>query len=147
MTSTTTTVPATGSRSRRLPLAVVAAAVPSAVVAAAIALAAPALGVPSIPQLTPAAVALFALLGAAAAVLGWAVVRRRATRPRRLLGRLVPVLTVLSLVPDVLLGALLAADPGVGPAVLLGTMHLATVAIVVLVASRLLPVGRDPHRA
>lgn len=136
---TTTTAPTTGTRSRRLPAAALAAAVPSAVVAAALAVGGAAIGVPAIPQLTPAAVALFAGAGAAAAVVGWALVRRRSQDPRRLLGRLVPGLTLLSFVPDVVLGALLAAGPGVAPAVVLAAMHLTTVAIAVLVARRLLP--------
>lgn len=139
MTSTTTTVPAIGTPARRLPLATAAAAVPSAVVAAAISLGAAATGVPAIPQLTPAAVAVFAAAGSVAAMIGWALVRRRSRDPRRLLGRLVPALTLLSFVPDVVLGALLVAGPGVVPALVLAAMHLTTVAVTVLVARRLLP--------
>jgi hypothetical protein len=89
----------------------------------------------------------FVVLGFAAATAGWAIVRARASRPGAVLRVLVPALTVLSLVPDVVLGAA-GFIPGttVTGAIALGLMHLTVVGVAVPVLVRALPVGERPHR-
>lgn len=138
MITTAPSVPAAAGR--RLAMASTVAALLSGVVCAAIALLAGALGVPSIPQLTPPAVALFGMLGAIAGTVGWQVVRRRAARPARVLRVLVPSVLLASFLPDVVLGIALATTTGVAPVLALASMHLAAAVIVVAVAARLLPV-------
>lgn len=127
---------------RPLLIAVGVAAIPSAVIAAALSVAAGAAGVPALPQLTPPAVALFAGLGSAAAVIGWNAVRGRTSNPRALLTRLVPLLLLLSFVPDVLLGVSTARDTGLAPVLTLAAMHVTTVVITVAVCLRALPLPR-----
>ena len=95
------------------------------------------------PPLQPNVYLPFVVLGLVAATGGWALVRARAARPVRLLRVLVPVLTVLSLVPDVLLGAT-GFIPGatVTGSVALGLMHLTVVGVAVPVLARALPLAR-----
>jgi hypothetical protein len=138
MTSTSVSPPV--SSTRRVLLAGVAAAVPTGVLSAAIALASASLGVPQIPQLTPAAVALFSVFGAIVGAFGWQAVRRRATDPGRTMRWLVPFVLVVSFVPDVLLAFTLASTTGVAPVLALALMHITTLVIGVTVYSRLLPV-------
>ncbi|OAN35733.1 DUF6069 family protein [Microbacterium sp. H83] len=112
-------------------LAVAAAA--AIVVNAGIAALALAAGAPAgYGPLTPPAFALFTVLGVVAGWIGWTQVQRRARDPRRTLRVLVPVLTLLSLVPDVLLMTL-RFIPGTttGAAVALMAMHLVVVAVAV----------------
>jgi hypothetical protein len=135
-----TTAPVAAPAGRRLALAATTAALLSGAACAAIALLATALGVPSIPQLTPPAVALFGMLGAIAGTVGWQVIRRRAARPGRVLRVLVPSVLLVSFVPDVVLGVALAASTGVAPVLALASMHLAAALIVVVIAAWLLPV-------
>lgn len=89
--------------------------------------------------LHPAAYVPLTVVGVLLSIGGWAVVRRAASRPGRVLRVLVPVLLVLSLVPD------LTIAPGMEGANLLGVlalvhMHLTTAALLVLGLSRALPV-------
>ncbi|WP_223623351.1 DUF6069 family protein [Microbacterium sp. EST19A] len=107
---------------------IVAVAVNAAVAAVAIAAGAPSTYGP----LTFPAYALFTTLGVAAGWAGWVLVHRRARDPRRTLSVLVPVLTVLSFVPDVLL-LVFGFIPGTTtPAVIaLMLMHLVVVAVAV----------------
>jgi hypothetical protein len=99
------------------------------------------------PPLQPYVYLPFVVLGFAAATAGWAIVRVRAARPASVLRILVPVLTVLSFVPDVALGVL-AFIPGTTTtgAIALGLMHLAVVGVAVPVLARALPVGERPSR-
>jgi Family of unknown function (DUF6069) len=82
----------------------------------------------------------FTVVGLLAAYVGWRIIRRRAHRPATVLRVLVPVLSVLSFVPDTLL-ALTGFIPGtsVTAVVALVIMHLVVVAIAVPVSARLAP--------
>jgi hypothetical protein len=82
--------------------------------------------------LTVPAYASFTVLGVVLGAVGWSIVRRRARDPRRTLAVLVPALTLLSLVPDVLL-LTLGFIPGTTTvaAVALMVMHLVVVGIAV----------------
>jgi hypothetical protein len=93
------------------------------------------------PPLQPYVYLPFVVLGLAAATAGWAIVRARATRPAAVLRVLVPVLTVLSLVPDVVL-AVTGFIPGttITGAVALMLMHVTVVGVAVPVLARALPV-------
>lgn len=108
--------------------AVVAVGLNAVVAAVAISLGAPT----DYGPLTLPAYALFTVLGIAAGWAGWLIVLRRARDARRVLAVLVPVVTVLSLVPDVLL-LTLRFIPGTTPAaaIALMVMHLVVVAVAV----------------
>ncbi|WP_236795640.1 DUF6069 family protein [Amycolatopsis sp. GM8] len=84
----------------------------------------------------------FTAVGVVGGWLGWRIVQQRAARPRAVLTALVPIVTALSLVPDLLLLAL-HFIPGTSAAgvVVLMVMHVVVVAHAVpgyLIASRLL---------
>lgn len=131
-----TTVPAerTATRSRTrtiltLSAAVVVAIAANAVVAAvAVTTGAPATYGP----LTLPAYGLFTALGVIAGWIGWTLVQRKAHDPRRTLSILVPAVTVVSFVPDVLL-LVLGFIPGTttGAVIALMVMHLVVVAVAV----------------
>lgn len=92
---------------------------------------------------TPLATLLAVVVAAVAAsvragAVGWLVVRRVVTRPSAVLRWLVPLVVVVSLVPDVLLGLAL----GWGGAVALGLMHLAVAAVAVPAYRYFLPLPR-----
>ncbi|GMA86824.1 hypothetical protein GCM10025868_20740 [Angustibacter aerolatus] len=74
------------------------------------------------------------------AAVGWYLVGRRATAPRRLLTRLVPAVLVVSLVPDVWLGVS-RAIPGTtwGAVAALAAMHVVVAATAVSVLTRFAP--------
>lgn len=65
------------------------------------------------------------------------IIRRRAANPAALLRRLVPVVVVLTLIPDLLVGLAL----GWG-AIALALMHLAVAATAVTAYRRFLPLSR-----
>lgn len=81
------------------------------------------------------------VVGYAAACVGWRIIRSRSAKPDSVLGVLVPVLTLLSLVPHVVLlatGFIPHSSPiGV---LALALMHLVVVTTVVLVSQRVAPV-------
>jgi hypothetical protein len=79
------------------------------------------------------------VLGVLAGSIGWAVVRRKAATPSRLLRVLVPVVLVVSFVPD--LAMLAGGAPGSGPVgvAALMLMHLAVATTAVLAYRRVLP--------
>jgi len=106
-----------------------------------IALTAQAVGAGDFAPLRPLVFLPFVVLGLGAATAGWAIVRARATDAARLLRVLVPVLTLVSLIPDVVL-AVTGFIPGttLTGAVALGLMHLAVVGVTVPVLARALPV-------
>jgi NhaP-type Na+/H+ and K+/H+ antiporter len=83
----------------------------------------------------------FTVVGLLAAYAGWRIVRRRASSPRGVLRVLVPVLAVLSFVPDTVL-AITGFIPGttLTGVVALMLMHLVVVAIAVPLSARLAPV-------
>lgn len=111
-------------------IAAVAVAIALNAVVAAVAISA---GAPStFGPLTFPAYALFTTLGIGAGWAGWVLIHRRAREPRRILRVLVPVLTLLSFVPDVLLLAFRFIPGTTTPAVIaLMLMHLVVVAVAV----------------
>ena len=106
-----------------------------------IALAAVAAGAPSsYGPLTAPAYLTFTVVGVLVGYLGWRIVRRSAARPVRVLRVLVPVVLVLSWVPDALLAAL-QFIPGttLTGAIALALMHAVVVAVAVPVYARIAP--------
>ncbi len=87
--------------------------------------------------------ALFTVIGVAVGWIGWRLVMTRARHPRRVLRILVPVVTALTLVPDLLLlAAPVISGTNVAAVVSLMCMHLVVVACAVpayVLASRLQP--------
>ncbi|MFJ4223229.1 DUF6069 family protein [Microbacterium sp. NPDC089695] len=124
----------TATRSRTRTAVALAAAVVIAIAAnAVVATVAVASGAPATyGPLTLPAYGLFTALGVIAGWIGWTLVQRRARDPRRTLSILVPVVTVASFVPDVLLLAL-GFIPGTttGAVIALMVMHLVVVAVAV----------------
>ncbi|WP_091227884.1 DUF6069 family protein [Microbacterium sp. 3J1] len=109
--------------------AVVVAVAANAVVARlAVAAGAPATYGP----LTFPAYTLFTALGIVVGWIGWSLVRRRARDPRRTLSMLVPVVTLASFIPDLLL-LLLRFIPGTTVSAVIGlmVMHVVVVAVAV----------------
>jgi len=79
------------------------------------------------------------VLGVLLGTAGWALVRRFSARPRAVLRVLVPVVVVLSLVPDL---ALLAGGTTLLNVVGLMLMHVVVAAAVVPTLARVLPLPR-----
>jgi hypothetical protein len=132
--ATSVTAPRTESRPGLHVLAILAAATAAAVaVNAAISATAVATGAPAgYGPLTFPAYTLFTVLGIAAGWLGWSVVHRRARAPRRVLTVLVPVVALVSLVPDVMLLLLrFIPDTTVPAVVALMLMHVVVIAVAV----------------
>jgi hypothetical protein len=77
------------------------------------------------------------VIGVLAGTIGWAAVRRFAAHARAVLRVLVPVVTVLSFIPDIALLATGAAD-AINVAGLL-VMHVVVAAVTVTAVSRVLP--------
>lgn len=130
--SSTTQSIATRNRLRAIIIVVAAATLAvalNAVIAAVATTAGPTAGYG---PLTLPAYALFTVLGFAAGWVGWVLIHRRARDPRRVLLIVVPVLTVLSFVPDILLLAF-GFIPGttVTAAIALMLMHVVVVAVAV----------------
>lgn len=72
------------------------------------------------------------ILGIAAGWIGWRLVERHARDPRRVLTILVPVVLVLSFIPDILLAVLQFLPGATGTAILaLVAMHLVVAAVAV----------------
>jgi hypothetical protein len=83
----------------------------------------------------------FTVIGLLAAYAGWRIVRRRARNPRTVLRVLVPVLAVLSFIPDTVLAITgFIPDTTFTGVVALMLMHLVVVAIAVPLSGRLAPV-------
>ncbi|MCP2241595.1 DUF6069 family protein [Lentzea aerocolonigenes] len=119
---------------------VAAAAVATALNAAVAAIAHAAGASPEFQALQLPTYATFTVLGVLAGAAGWAIIRARARNPRRVLRVLVPAVLLVSLVPDVLVGAS-AALPGAswGGAVALMVMHVVVTVVAVGAYLRLLP--------
>ncbi len=138
--------PASAHPSRRVVVAATLAA--GAVIAVAanvvVALAAVAAGARAdFAPLTIAVYAPFTVVGIVAGYIGWRIVRRRASSPRRVLTVLVPVLLVLSFAPDTI--ALIVGfipNGSVTGYVGLMMMHVVVVAVGVPVFARLAPAPR-----
>ena len=141
MTATTRTASSsrTTSSGRGIALSVVAAGVASAVVNTAISLIAQALGADAsvIMGLTPPLYIGFAVVGLLIAALAWSAVRAKASNPATVLRRLVPVVVVISLIPDVLVAVGMSAVGGIA----LGLMHLVVAAAGIAAFRRFLPLG------
>ncbi|AYF97043.1 DUF6069 family protein [Protaetiibacter intestinalis] len=136
---------ATAARPAARPLAVavtvILAVVVSAVGTSLIALVASLAGVGAgFPPLQPQAYLSFAVVGTLAAIGGWVLVVRFVRRSARVLRVLVPVLVLLTLIPDAVLlatGFIPAATPG-GVAAL-ALMHPLVAAVAVLAGRRIAP--------
>ncbi len=148
MTSTSAAAP---TRTRALTVAsgLVAASIVAVTLNAVVALIAHAAGASDDFQpLTFPAYATFTVLGILAGAAGWVLIRSRARRPRALLRLLVPIVLMLSLVPDLLLGAD-GSQPGVswGAVAALMVMHVVVAAVAVTTYTRLWPVSDTADRA
>ncbi len=90
--------------------------------------------------LTPGPIIMWTILGALIGAAGWRAFVNRGAGSRQLLNKLVPVVVVLSFIPDVLL---LATDalPGTSTAAVLSlmAMHVVTAVIVVTAYRRAMP--------
>jgi len=141
MTATARTARPSGTTSTGagIALSVAAAAVASAVVNTVISLIAQALGANAsmIMGLTPPLYIGFAVVGLLIAALAWSAVRAKASDPAAVLRRLVPVVVVISLIPDVLVAVGMSAVGGIA----LGLMHLVVATAGVLAFRRFLPLG------
>ncbi|TQE17871.1 hypothetical protein Sipo8835_41510 [Streptomyces ipomoeae] len=106
-------------------------------VVALLALAAGASG--KLDALHPPAYAPLTVIGTVLGAVGWAAVRHFSKQPPRVLRWLVPVVVVVSFVPD--LGLLSGSVPGGGPlaAVSLMVMHVVVAAVAVPTYRRVLP--------
>ncbi len=142
--SASATTPSTASQTaRRLDVPVlIAGAIVAVAATTVVSLAALAAGATmQFLSLTIALYAPFSILGFAAAYVGWRIIRSRAKHPAAVLRVLVPVLTVLSFIPDTVL-AITGFIPGASLTGVIGLalMHLVVVAVAVPVAQRLAPV-------
>ncbi len=136
-----TTLTASTASTRTTALTLVAAIAVAIVSAQVIALAAIAAGATAFPPLMALVFGPFAAIGVLAAYAGWRIVRRISTQPRRVLRVLVPVVLVLSFIPDVTL-AVTQFIPGTTTtgAVALMLMHLVVAGVAVPVSQRVAPV-------
>ena len=122
----------------RVALGVAAAAVVSIALNTAVALGATALNPNGTSMgLQLVAYAPLTIIGVLAGTLGWSLVRRRAANARATLRTLVPLVTVLSFIPDVVLLVTGVAD--VVNMVALLVMHVVVAAVTVTAVSRVLP--------
>jgi tryptophan-rich sensory protein len=90
--------------------------------------------------LTPGPIVMWTILGALIGAAGWRLFVNKGAGSRQLLSRLVPVVVVLSFIPDVLLLAT-HAMPGTSTAAVLSlmAMHVITATIVVTAYRRTMP--------
>jgi hypothetical protein len=143
---TASTHPSAGRRpvAVSLVLAVVSASVVAALLCLLVAAGAHAAGASSaMLALTPAIFVPFIVVGVLAGAIGWSIIRARSRRPAAVLRRLVPVVLLVSLVPDVLVGVS-RAMPGTSWTGVIGlmTMHVVVAACAVLAYRIFLPVTR-----
>jgi hypothetical protein len=94
--------------------------------------------VPNFTPLQPIAYVPYSVFGVVVGAIGWTVIRRAARRPAPLLRRLVPIVVVLSFIPDLVLYGL--GSVGVVPIVALMLMHIVVAAVGVTAYARVLPV-------
>jgi uncharacterized protein DUF6069 len=143
MTSTTTP-PAAQTRTASGRTLILAGAAAAVVVNAAIATAARALGAsPEFQPLTPAAYIPLTIIGFLLGTAGWALIRAKTRNPARVLRIVVPVVLLLSFIPD--LGLLLSGSrPGTsgGAVAALALMHLVVAAAALPALTRALPLQR-----
>jgi hypothetical protein len=140
---TTQAIPSSTASVPRTALLLVAAFAVAATANAIIAMVAIAAGASStFPPLLAPAFLSFTLVGVVVGYVGWRIVRRTFERPARVLRVLVPVVLVLSWVPDVIL-AITGFIPGsnLTGAIGLGLMHAVVVAVAAPVYARIAPVS------
>ena len=94
----------------------------------------------SFTPLQPGAYVFLTVVGVLLGLAGWAVVRRTASHPARLLRVLVPVVLLMSFVPDLTTAPDMAGSTTGGVVALL-LMHVTTTIIAVLGFRRALPVS------
>ena len=135
VSTSTSSVP----RTALLLVAAVAVAGVANSIVAAVAIAAGASGSYA-PLMLPVYLA-FTVAGVVGGYVGWRIIRSRVSNPARVLRVLVPVVLVLSWVPDVIL-AITKFIPGTNltGALALGLMHAVVVAVAVPVYARIAPV-------
>jgi hypothetical protein len=132
--------PRTDTSALRVALGVVAAAVVSIIVNTGVALAATALSPNGTRMgLVVVAYAPLTVIGVLAGTLGWAAIRRYSARARSTLRVLVPVVVVLSFIPD--LGLLFSGTADAINVAGLLVMHVVVAAVTVTTASRTLPLA------
>jgi hypothetical protein len=127
----------TTSTARGFALAVLTIAIGAGLLNTLISLAGRELGADAgvVPGLTPPVYLTFTVIGAVVGTSGWTIVRRRATDPARVLSWLVPLVIVVSLIPD---AAIAVTSDAVG-GIALGCMHLAVLAVALPAFRRFLP--------
>ena len=97
---------------------------------------------PEFIPITAVAYVPYTFFGVIAGAMGWAVIRRSLQRPASLLRWLVPVVLLLSFVPD--LALYLLTPVGIVPIAGLMAMHVAVAALSVSVFRRIMPVADQP---
>ena len=139
MTTIDSTAPASKGSVRGVLLSTLIAGVVASVANAIVAWAGLAAGAdPAVMGLTPGAYVTFSVLGVLVGAIGWALIRR-APKARTILTVLVPVVLLLSLIPDVALAVTGGTAAATTAAVTLGIMHVVTAAIAVPVYRVFLP--------
>jgi hypothetical protein len=90
------------------------------------------------------AYAVFTVFGVVVSAAAWAIIRARSARPARLLRTLVPVVLIVSLIPDIMVGVS-DSRPGTswGAVIALMVMHVAVTAVAVPAYLRFLPLPAD----
>ncbi len=111
------------------------AAVGSVLAVVVVGLVGKALGAPDVMQLSTPALATLTIVGVAVATLGWVLISRR-HGGARLLRVLVPVVLLVSFVPDLLLGV---SGTAWGAVATLMCAHLAVFLVTIPVLARMLP--------
>ncbi|MET1073734.1 MAG: DUF6069 family protein [Umezawaea sp.] len=127
-----------------LPLSIVSAAVVSVALDAAIAAVAHGVGVSEeFPPLTLPAYTFLSVLGLVIGGIAWAVVRAKASNPAGFLRIGVPIVVLVSFVPDVMIG-ISKSQPGTtwGGVAALVVMHIVVAAAGVAAFSYFMPVRR-----
>jgi hypothetical protein len=125
-----------------VPLAVVAAVVVGALATTAIAAVAHGAGVShAFSPLRPGAYIALIVLGVLGGAVGWQIVRSRAARPARLLRTLVPVVVILSFIPDLAIGITGSDHATWGGVIALMAAHVVVATAAVTSFATFLPVG------
>ena len=134
----TDTLPRTRGTARGIALSTLIAGIIASILNAVVAIVALMLGADSAVQgLTPGAYVTFTIVGVLIGAIGWALIRRTRSA-KRVLSVLVPVVLVLSLIPDVALAAA-GGSAALIAGIALGVMHVVTVAVAVPVYRAFLP--------
>ena len=144
MSATTRTIQTSDQRtSRRAVQAGLLAAVGSAVAVVVFAELAKAAGVSAEHQLRASSLIFTTVVGVVFGTIGWVMISARAENPRRVLRVLVPVVAVVSFVPDVLIAM---SGTTWGAAVALAVAHVVVFAVTIPLFLRLLAPETIPSR-